>query len=210
MLGVEVTRNVSAVYTNKCHEKDNFLNILHIFPQIFMRCDAEGYCYDYWPYMGKHDMFHGRSLGERVVKHLCRPLKYKGHHVFFDRFVMNTTIWLTKIEIYSFPEHFMLNVYVLHHISYFWHNFRFFTSISLVRTLLHNGIFSCGTIKCDSEGFPPELRNPDLRRGDTLQMQHDQLLATAWKDKKMVNISSKTMPHHNWYAQAKINSDNLT
>lgn len=119
--------------------------------KIFMRCDEDGYCYDYWPYMGKHDFFHGKSLGERVVKHLCRPLKYKGHHVFFDRF---------------------------------------FTSISLVRTLLQNGIFSCGTIKSDSEGFPPELRNPDLRRGETLQMQHDQLLATAWKDKKTVHILS--------------------
>lgn len=47
------------------------------FFQLFMRCDAEGYCYDYWPYTGKHDLFHGRSLGEKDVKHLCRPLKYK-------------------------------------------------------------------------------------------------------------------------------------
>lgn len=62
-------------------------------------------------------------------------------------------------------KHFMLNVYVLHHKSYFWHNLRFFTSISLVQTLLHNGIFGCGTIKCVSGGFTPELRNPDLRRG---------------------------------------------
>lgn len=88
--------------------------------RIFMRCEADGYCYDYWLNMGNHDLFHGR----------------------------------------------------------------FFTSISLVGTLLHNGIFSCGTIKCDSEGVPPELRNPDLRV-ETLQMQHGQLLATAWKDNKM-------------------------
>lgn len=113
--------------------------------RIFMRCEADGYCYDYWLNMGNHDLFHGRSIGEKVVKHLCRPLKYKCHYFFFDRF---------------------------------------FTSISLVGTLLHNGIFSCGTIKCDSEGVPPELRNPDLRV-ETLQMQHGQLLATAWKDNKM-------------------------
>lgn len=158
------------------------------FFQIFMRCEAEEYCYDYWPNMGNHDLFHGRSIGEKVVKHLCRPLKYKCHYFFFDRFEMKTIIWLTRIEIYSFPEHLMLIVCVLNHISYFLHNFRFFTSISLVGTLLHNGIFSCGTIKCDSEGVPPELRNPDLRGGETLQMQHGQLLATAWKDKNMVNI----------------------
>lgn len=114
------------------------------FSHLFMKCDAEGYCYDYWPYMGKHDLFHERSLGERVVKHLCRPLKYNGHHVIFDRFLMKTTIWLTKIEIYSFPVHFMLNVYMLHHVSYFWHNFKFFTSISLVRTLLDNGYSAVG------------------------------------------------------------------
>lgn len=134
------------------------LNILYIFIQIFMRCDAEGNCYDYWPYIWKHGLFYGRSSGDRVVKHQCRPLKYKVYHVFYDRFVMKKTIWLTKIEIYSFPEHFMLNFcYIIYHIS--------------------------GTI-LDSEGFPPKLRNPDLR----WQMQHDQLLAKAWKDKKMVNI----------------------
>lgn len=75
--------NVSAVYANKSHEKDNFLNIQCIFFQIFMRCEAEGYCYDYWLNMGNHDLFHGRSIGEKVVKHLCRPLKYKCHYLFF-------------------------------------------------------------------------------------------------------------------------------
>lgn len=95
-----------------------FLNILYIFIQIFMRCDAEGNCYDYWPYIWKHGLFYGRSSGDRVVKHQCRPLKYKVYHVFYDRFVMKKTIWLTKIEIYSFPEHFMLNVcYIIYHIS---------------------------------------------------------------------------------------------
>nr|XP_022294779.1 piggyBac transposable element-derived protein 2-like [Crassostrea virginica] len=119
--------------------------------KIFMRCDETGYCYDYWPYMGKHDQFHGKSLGERVVKHLCRALKYKGHHVFFDRY---------------------------------------FTSMSLVRALLQDGIYCCGTVKSDSGGFPEELRCPNLRRGETLQMQHDQVIATAWKDKKMVHVLS--------------------
>lgn len=134
-------------YKGRCFARQYMPNkSVKIGLRIFMRCEAEGYCYDYWLNMGNHDLFHGRSIGEKVVKHLCRPLKYKCHYFFFDRF---------------------------------------FTSISLVGTLLHNGIFSCGTIKCDSEGVPPELRNPDLRGGETLQMQHDQLLATAWKDKKM-------------------------
>lgn len=53
--------------------------------KIFMRCDAEGNCYDYWPYIWKHGLFYGRSSGDRVVKHQCRPLKYKVYHVFYDR-----------------------------------------------------------------------------------------------------------------------------
>ena len=51
-----------------------------------------------------------------------------------------------------------------------------------------NGIYSCGTIRADKVGFPLELRNPTLRRGDTAQLQHDDLVATAWKDKKLVGI----------------------
>nr|XP_022343981.1 uncharacterized protein LOC111137045 [Crassostrea virginica] len=62
--------------------------------------------------------------------------------------------------------------------------------MSLVRTLLQNGIYCCGTVKSDSGGFPEELRCPNLRRGETLQMQHDQVIATAWKDKKMVHVLS--------------------
>ena len=53
--------------------------------QIWMRCETSGYTNDYRVYLGKHDAMSGPSLGERVVKHLCKPLKWKGHHVFFDR-----------------------------------------------------------------------------------------------------------------------------
>ena len=54
--------------------------------QIWMRCETSGYTNDYRVYLGKHDAMSGPSLGERVVKHLCKPLKWKGHHVFFDRY----------------------------------------------------------------------------------------------------------------------------
>lgn len=50
-----------------------------------MRCEPNGYTNDYRVYLGKYDSMCGPSLGERVVKHLCKPLKWKGHHVFFDR-----------------------------------------------------------------------------------------------------------------------------
>ena len=51
-----------------------------------MRCETSGYTNDYRVYLGKHDAMSGPSLGERVVKHLCKPLKWKGHHVFLDRY----------------------------------------------------------------------------------------------------------------------------
>lgn len=119
-----------------------------------MRCDPDGYCHDFRPYLGKHDIFRGRGLGERVVTHMCRDLKWKSHHVFFDRY---------------------------------------FSSIRLLRILEENGIYACGTISKTSEGFPEELRNPvGLEWGDCLQLQHDNLVATVWNDKKMVHVVSTT------------------
>ncbi|XP_069127706.1 piggyBac transposable element-derived protein 4-like [Argopecten irradians] len=120
--------------------------------KIWMRCESSGYCGDFRPYLGKHDQFRGRDLGARVVLHLCRPLKWKGHHVYFDRF---------------------------------------FTSIHLVQKLLANGIFACGTIKATSAGIPASMVAPTgLDRGDTVQCQHDDLVLTVWKDKKLVHVVS--------------------
>lgn len=151
------------MYANKCHEKDNFLNILYIFsPHI----------YEVWCRRVLLLAIHGEAwlISWKVIrKKSCQtsmqtPEIQRPSCVFWQVCDENNNL-TKKIVIHSFPEHFMLNVYVLHHKSYFWHYLRFFLSISLVQTLLHNGIFGCGTIKCVSEGFPPELRNPDLRRG---------------------------------------------
>ena len=54
-----------------------------------MRCEPTGYTHDYRLYLGRYDEMQGQSLGERVVKHLCKDLKWKGHHVFFDRYVLS-------------------------------------------------------------------------------------------------------------------------
>lgn len=71
-------------YKGRCFARQYMPNkSVKIGLRIFMRCEAEGYCYDYWLNMGNHDLFHGRSIGEKVVKHLCRPLKYKCHYFFF-------------------------------------------------------------------------------------------------------------------------------
>ena len=55
--------------------------------QVWMRCESvSGYCNDLRVYLGKHDDFKSKQLGERVVSHLCRPLKHKNHQIFFDRY----------------------------------------------------------------------------------------------------------------------------
>lgn len=49
--------------------------------KVWMRCEPNGYTNYYKIYLGKHDEMQGQSLGERVVKHLSKPLKWKGHHL---------------------------------------------------------------------------------------------------------------------------------
>ncbi|XP_062593965.1 piggyBac transposable element-derived protein 4-like [Saccostrea cucullata] len=68
--------------------------------KIWMRCEPSGYTNDYRVYLGKHDSMCGPSLGERVVKHLCKPLKWKGHHVFFDRYFTSIPL-LQTLESYG-------------------------------------------------------------------------------------------------------------
>jgi hypothetical protein len=60
---------------------------MNLLMQVWMRCELTGYCNDARIYLGKHDDMRSKQLGERVVKHLCRSLKGKNHHVYFDRFV---------------------------------------------------------------------------------------------------------------------------
>ncbi|XP_052695532.1 piggyBac transposable element-derived protein 4-like [Crassostrea angulata] len=56
-----------------------------------------------------------------------------------------------------------------------------------------NGIYACSTINTNRKGFPHELKNPTFSgRGDTEQLQHDNLVATAWKDAEPVHIVSTT------------------
>uniref|UniRef100_A0A8W8HZR8 PiggyBac transposable element-derived protein domain-containing protein n=1 Tax=Magallana gigas TaxID=29159 RepID=A0A8W8HZR8_MAGGI len=78
--------------------------------KIWMRCEPSGYTNDYRVYLGKHDSMCGPSLGERVVKHLCKPLKWKGHHVFFDRYFTSIPL-LQTLESYGvYGSHCIYNI----------------------------------------------------------------------------------------------------
>lgn len=55
--------------------------------KVWMRCDStSGYCHQFNIYMGKDDPNKGTELGQKVVKLLSKDLKWKGHHVYMDRF----------------------------------------------------------------------------------------------------------------------------
>lgn len=57
--------------------------------KVWMRCDStSGYCHQFNIYMGKDDPNKGTELGQKVVKLLCKDLKWKGHHVYMDRYIM--------------------------------------------------------------------------------------------------------------------------
>lgn len=60
--------------------------------------------------------------------------------------------------------------------TYYITNCRFFTSIPLVQCLENYGIYACGTIKANRRGFPTELKNPNLERGDAKQVQHENMV----------------------------------
>ena len=52
-----------------------------------MLCEAvSGYCHRFEMYMGRFDPNRGRNLGCKVVMMMCKELKYKNHHVYFDKF----------------------------------------------------------------------------------------------------------------------------
>lgn len=72
--------------------------------------------------------------------------------------------------------------------TYYITNCRFFTSIPLVQCLENYGIYACGTIKANRRGFPTELKNPNLERGDAKQVQHENMVITVWNDNKPVRF----------------------
>lgn len=64
----------------------------------------------------------------------------------------------------------------------------FFTGVPLMTSLLANGLYACGTVRCNRKEFPDELKKPrDVKnRGDSKVLQRGPLVATVWKDKKLV------------------------
>lgn len=54
------------------------------------------------------------------------------------------------------------------------------------------GIYASGTIKTNRRGFPTEMKNPYLERGDAKQGQHENMVITVRNDNKPVHVLSTT------------------
>ena len=70
---------------------------------------------------------------------------------------------------------------------------KFFLSVELAEDLLKDDIYSCGTTRANRKDFPKELAatNRDvkaLRQGESIFRSKNNLVATAWKDKKVVHF----------------------
>ena len=80
-----------------------------------------------------------------------------------------------------------------HHHIYFDN---FFTSIPLLRSLSHNKLYACGTMRSDCRGFlaqfKPKVKKRLSNRGDFEVVQYKNLTMYLWQDTKPVIVSSNT------------------
>ena len=76
-----------------------------------------------------------------------------------------------------------------HHQLYFDN---YFTSINLLTKLLSEGTYGCGTIRTNRKQYPSEISVEAQRfqRGESAFRQSGNLVTTAWKDNKVVNVAS--------------------
>lgn len=76
-----------------------------------------------------------------------------------------------------------------HHHLYFDN---YFSSISLLSKLFEDGTYACGTIRTNRKLYPTEISEEAKRfdRGQSTFRQCGNIVATAWKDNKVVNVVS--------------------
>jgi hypothetical protein len=68
-----------------------------------------------------------------------------------------------------------------------------FTSVQLMKHLASHHLHGCGTVRTNRKGYPAELKTFKPKdQGQSKMMQDGDLIACAWKDKKVVNVLSTT------------------
>ena len=93
----------------------------------------------------------------------------------------------------------------IQHKNYHFFCDNFFTSFSLFRDLLANGLYAYGTVRTHHKGFPNDLKEyilyNKLERGEsiTLQCINPNMITTVWQDTKLVSATStnaQPLPHN--------------
>ncbi|XP_033725281.1 piggyBac transposable element-derived protein 4-like [Pecten maximus] len=65
----------------------------------------------------------------------------------------------------------------------------YFTSVNLFERLLAKNTYACGTVRVNRKGLPKEVTTAKLKiQGDMVQRQKGNLVATAWRDKRTVDV----------------------
>ena len=78
----------------------------------------------------------------------------------------------------------------------------FFSSVDLMKSLESRGTYACGTVRSNRKGFPADLKNNKLVRGEIRTRQDGNLVTTLWKDKRDVAIlSTNTSPASQIFAE---------
>lgn len=70
-----------------------------------------------------------------------------------------------------------------------------FTSADLMRDLEARNTYACGTVRTNRKDYPSDLKQMKLVPGEVRTRQSGNLVATMWRDKRVVSLlSSNTSP----------------
>ena len=93
--------------------------------------------------------------------------------------------------------------YLDDHRHFFFDNF--FTSTDLMRDLESRDTYACGTVRINRRDFPADLKREKLVRGEIRTRQCGNLVATMWRDKRVVSLlSTNTPPEAEIHAEQQI------
>ena len=93
--------------------------------------------------------------------------------------------------------------YLDDHRHFFFDNF--FTSTDLMRDLESRDTYACGTVRINRRDFPADLKRAKLVRGEIRTRQCGNLVATMWRDKRVVSLlSTNTPPEAEIHAEQQI------
>ena len=70
----------------------------------------------------------------------------------------------------------------------------FFTSADLMRDLQSRNTYACGTVRQNRKDFPADLKRMKLVAGEVRTRQSGNLVATMWRDKRVVSLLSTNTP----------------